>query len=692
MTPVEERPSVLVVDDEPRILDSLRDLLSESFEVVSSSDPLTALDILRRAQFAVILADQRMPGLTGDEFLARAQSLSDATRILVTGYADIDALIRAVNDGKIHTYVSKPWEPARLRVTVFKAVDHCRQTLSRKLAAEQLAEQQTALAHSEAALRQQTKLLQSILDSMGDGVLVVDESGKMVLGNPAAEAMVGADALHIPHSKWSEIYEIYNPATGSPYPPSDLPLARAMRGETADGVELKYRHPREAGDLYVSVNVRPLRDDEGRGRGGVAVVRDITATKRSQELLHRAKEEAERANRAKSDFLSRMSHELRTPLNSILGFAQVLEMASLPADEASSVEQILKGGRHLLSLINEVLDVSRIEAGRLSLSLEPVHLAEVIQEAIDLVRPLAQQRNITISSVFTAEDDYVRADRQRLRQVLLNLLANGVKYNVEGGRLEVSIEPQENKMVRTAVADTGRGIPPHEREKLFRPFERLAGESLAVEGTGLGLALSKGLVEAMGGAIGVESAAAGSRFWFDLAPAEPPDDFFPALDGLALSESEAVAQQNQLVLYIEDNPSNMALMKRIAESRSEVQLIGASSGRTGLDLARTRQPDLILLDLHLPDMSGQEVLLHLRAEPETRTIPVVVVSADATPEQIQRALGSGAISYVTKPLDIASMLLLLDEVLRESSDAKAGRASAASPEESRVANQKRDPQ
>jgi two-component system cell cycle sensor histidine kinase PleC len=570
MTLVEERPAVLVVDDEPRILESLRDLLSESFEVVSSTDPLTALDILRHVRFAVILADQRMPGLTGDEFLARAQTLSDATRVLVTGYADIDALIRAVNDGQIHTYVSKPWEPAQLRVTVFKAVDHCRRTLSRKLAAEQLAEQQTALAHSEAALRQQTKLLQSILDSMGDGVLVVDENGKMVLGNPAAEAMVGPYALRTPHSKWSEVYDIYHPGTGTLYPPDDLPLARAMRGETADGVELKYRHPRTASDLYVSVNVRPLRDDEGRGRGGVAVVRDITAAKRSQELLHRAKEEAERANRAKSDFLSRMSHELRTPLNSILGFAQVLEMAPLPADEANSVEQILKGGRHLLNLINEVLDVSRIEAGRLSLSLEPVHLAEVIQEAIELVRPLAQQRSITISSVFRAMDDYVRADRQRLRQVLLNLLANGVKYNVEGGRLEVSIEPQENSMVRTAVADTGRGIPPHEREKLFQPFERLAGESLAVEGTGLGLALSKGLVEAMGGMIGVESATAGSRFWFDLAPAEPPADFLPVLDGLALSESGAVARQNQIVLYIEDNPSNMALMKRIAETRSEV--------------------------------------------------------------------------------------------------------------------------
>ncbi len=642
MTSFEHRPSVLVVDDEPRILDSLRDLLSENFEVVSSGDPLGALEILQHVQFAVILADQRMPGLPGDQFLARARDISDATRILVTGYTDIDALIRAVNDGQIHTYVSKPWEPAQLRVTVFKAANHCRQTLQRKEAAERLAEQQAALAHSEAALRQQTKLLQSILDSMGDGVIVADETGKMVLLNPAAETMVGPDALRTPHSQWSEIYGIYYPETDSLYPPAELPLARAMRGETADGMELHVRNPRKSSDLFVSVNVRPLKDDEGQGRGGVAVIRDITATRRSRELLHRAKEEAERANRAKSEFLSRMSHELRTPLNSVLGFAQILEMASLPTDEAASVEQILKGGRHLLNLINEILDVARIEAGRLSLSLEPVDLSELIRETLDLMRPLAQQRNITVSNGSGASGHWVKADLQRLRQVLVNLIANGIKYNVDRGRIEVSIEPQENRMVRVEISDTGPGISLQERERLFRPFERLAGESREVEGTGLGLALSKGLVEAMGGAIGVEGAASGgSTFWFELAESEPTADLPLELDSPLLSESETITAQRRIVLYLEDNPSNLALMKRIAETRSEVQLIGAAQGRLGLDLARAHRPDLILLDLHLPDMSGQEVLQHLRQDPETKTIPVVMVSADATPEQIRRLLASG---------------------------------------------------
>lgn len=673
MTPFENKPHVLVVDDEPRILESIRDLLSETFDVVSSPDPVHALEILRHAQFAVILADQRMPGLSGDQFLARAQGLSDATRILVTGYTDIDALIRAVNDGQIHTYIAKPWEPADLRVTVCKAADHCRELIRRKQAAGRLADQQVVLARSEAALRQQTKLLQSILDSMGDGVMVTDKGGEMVLLNPAAQAMMGPDTLQNPPSNWSEAFGIYYPGTGIRYQESDLPLTRGMRGETADGVELQIRNPHKSSDTFVSVNVRPLKDDEGQGQGSVMVVRDITTAKQAQESLHRAKEEAERANRAKSEFLSRMSHELRTPLNSILGFAQLLEMASLPADDLSSVEHILKGGHHLLKLINEILDVARIEAGRLSLSLESVYLPEVIRETLDLARPLARQRNITISSVFEDGAYYVKADRQRLSQVLLNLLANGVKYNVEGGRIEVSIEPRENGIIRAVVSDTGPGIPAEAREKLFQPFERLAGESLAVEGTGLGLALSKGLVEAMGGAIGVESPArGGSKFWFELAAAESHADLMPAGDDPVLYDSGAVTVQSRTVLYIEDNPFNMTLMRRIAEMRSGVRLMEASQGWLGLELARAHQPDLILLDVHLPDISGVEVLKRLREDPRTMAIPVVVVSADATPEQTRRLLDAGAESYVTKPLDVASMLRLLDGVREKCGDDRVG--------------------
>ncbi len=663
MTEVDQRPPVLIVDDEQKIVESLCMLLDEGFKVVPSVSPVEALDLLRHAQFAVILADQRMPGLPGDEFLAKAQELSDATRILVTGYTDIDALIRAVNHGQIHTYVAKPWDPAQLRVTVFEAANHSRETIRRKKAAEQLAEQQKALRVSEAAFRQQTKLLQSILDSMGDGVMATDENGKTMLLNPAAQAMVGAELASTPETQRSERFGIFRPGTETLYPADELPLSRAMRGETIDGIEMYIRNTDRPDGMYVSVNVRPLRGDQGEAKGGVVVVRDISAAKQSEELLRRAKEEAERANRAKSDFLSRMSHELRTPLNSILGFAQVLEMGPLQEDELSSVEQIMKGGQHLLTLINEVLDVARIESGRMSLSLEPVLLSEVMQDALDLIRPLAQKRSITVGE-FLGEHFYVRADRQRLRQVLLNLLGNGIKYNVEGGRLDVACAARENGMLRITIADTGLGVSAADREKLFRPFERLAGESLAVEGTGLGLALSKGLVEAMQGAIGVApNPGGGSIFWIDLLSAERPEGAWEDLELTGVPEIVSVPDQKCVVLYIEDNPSNLALMERIVGLRKDVKLLAAGHGQMGLDLAKAHRPDLILLDLHLPDIPGAEILQHLRRDAETKTIPVVVVSADATPGHIEQLLAAGAESYMTKPLEVPSMLNLLDRTL-----------------------------
>lgn len=671
MTDIEQRPPVLIVDDEQKIVESLCMLLDENFKVVPTVSPVEALELLRHAQFAVILADQRMPGLQGDEFLAKAQELSDATRILVTGYTDIDALIRAVNHGQIHTYVTKPWDPAQLRTTVLEAANHCRETMRRKRAAELLAEQQKALSVSEAAFRRQTKLLQSILDSMGDGVMATDEDGKTVLLNPAAQSMVGAEVTTTPEAQRSERFGIFHPGTETLYPADELPLIRAMRGETVDGIEMHIRNSDRPDGMYVSVNVRPLKGDRGEAKGGVAVVRDITAAKRSEELLRRAKEEAERANLAKSEFLSRMSHELRTPLNSILGFAQVLEMGALQTDDLASVEQIMKGGQHLLTLINEVLDVARIESGRMSLSLEPVLLSEVMQDALDLIRPLAQKRSITVGE-FLDESCYVQADRQRLRQVLLNLLGNGIKYNVEGGRLDVACAGRENGMVRITVADTGLGVSAADREKLFRPFERLAGESLAVEGTGLGLALSKGLVEAMQGAIGVApNPGGGSIFWIDLLSAERPEGAWEDLESAAMPEIVPAPDQKCVVLYIEDNPSNLALMERIVGLRKDVKLLAAGQGQIGLDLAKAHRPDLILLDLHLPDIAGFDVLQHLRGDSETKAIPVVVVSADATPGHIEQLLAAGAQSYMTKPLEVPSMLNLLDQTLAGGREIKA---------------------
>ncbi|HTA45232.1 MAG TPA: response regulator [Bryobacteraceae bacterium] len=662
------KPKVLVVDDEPNILQSIHDLLEDDFEVVTTTDAAQAVDFLKEAGVAVILADQRMPKLSGDQFLAQAREVSDATRVLITGYVDIDALIRAVNVGQIHSYVPKPWDPASLRITVLKAASHADETIRRKKAAGIVAEQQEALARSEAAYRHQNKILQSVLDSMGDGVLVADETGKMLVLNPAAAQMVGADAREMPYAGWAERYGIYLAGGERLCPADELPLARAMRGEVADAIELFVRNGQRPDGMYVSVNVRPLKDDSGEIRGGVAVVRDVTATKSFEEELLKAKEEAERANRAKSEFLSRMSHELRTPLNSILGFAQLLALSGLADRHQDNIQHILKGGYHLLELINEVLDLARIEAGRLGLSVEPVRIEPVITEALDLVSPIAGQQNVTLSADLDGHGGLsVSADRQRLKQVLLNLLSNAIKFNRTNGHVTLTCRKTAVDRMLIEIADTGAGIDDAGLQKIFTPFERLDADRNAVAGTGLGLALSKRMIDAMGGVLGAASTpGVGSKFHIELNLAEQCAESAAEDRRIMLTPPPGCnASLEGTVLYIEDNASNVRLIAEIMSRYAGVRLLQATRGDTGLELARAHTPDWILLDLHLADITGAEVLRQLRNDARMARIPVTILSADATPGQISDLKASGARDYLTKPVNVRQLIELLEGTLRK---------------------------
>jgi signal transduction histidine kinase/CheY-like chemotaxis protein/CHASE3 domain sensor protein len=520
------------------------------------------------------------------------------------------------------------------------------------------------LAASEAANQKQARLLQCILDSMGDAVMVADQTGKLVLSNPAAQALFGTEALHTAPEQWTERATIFLSETMAPIPMDDLPLVRAIRGENPGAVQLLLR--RDTGETtWIDVTARALRGDHDVARGGVAVIRDVTALKRNEETLRLAREAAEDANQAKSEFLSRMSHELRTPLNAILGFAQLLDLDHLTAPQRQSVDQILKGGRHLLELINEVLDLARIEAGKLALSTEPISSGETIRSSIELVGPLAQQSAVTIRLEDTPEwQRHVLADRQRFQQVILNLLSNAIKYNRRGGTVFVSCRVVEDARFHLAVRDTGHGLSPDKICRLFRPFERLGSDHYGVEGTGIGLALSKRLVDAMGGTIGVESqAGTGSTFWVELPVCPSPLDDFEYFRQEDAAEALAPATGKiAKLLYVEDNLSNNLLMERILENRPEVQLISAMQGRLGIELARQHRPDLICLDLHLPDINGDEVLKILRSQPATSGIPVAMISADATPGQIDRLMAAGANAYFTKPLDVKAILRFVDEV------------------------------
>ncbi|MGQ0550616.1 MAG: ATP-binding protein [Armatimonadota bacterium] len=513
------------------------------------------------------------------------------------------------------------------------------------------AEQERKRAEEEAKVQRDFAL--HVMNAMGQGLVVTDPDFRFEYVNQEFARLVG----RTPESLIGKTgFDVMAPED---HPSILESRERRSQGETVSQ-EVRLRHVDGHDVLVLATGAPRLRN--GKVVGSITVTTDLTERKRANEI-RLAKEAAEEANKAKGEFLSRMSHELRTPLNAILGFAQLLEMDQLSPPQRESVEHILHGGRHLLELINEVLDISRIDEGRLRISLEPVSVREVVGESLKLITPLAADGVIRIEgNLNVAGDRHVQADRQRLKQVLLNLLANAVKYNHKGGKVTVGYQ-ENNGRLRINVSDTGPGIARDSVERLFTPFERLSAEQASVEGTGLGLALSKRLVEAMGGRIGVESTMdKGSTFWVDFAMVESPLERLKRLGGTPTAVDLDGTIRPRVVLYAEDNLANLKLVQYLLADRPEVRLLPAMHGKLALSLARDHRPHLILLDLDLADMSGEDVLRELKDQPETAHIPVVVISATSAPDSMNRLLAAGAIDYLTKPLDIQKLLALLDSL------------------------------
>jgi len=484
------------------------------------------------------------------------------------------------------------------------------------------------------------KTLDSIVTSWNKGAeRLYGYTAKEVIGKPVT--------ILLPPDHWEEEARI---------------IACLKRGESVDHLET-VRQAKNGRLIDVSLTISPIKDERGTIVGVSTIVRDITHQKKMEEEIVRAKDDADRANQAKSEFLSRMSHELRTPLNAVLGFSQLLELDPLSPEQQQYVRHILNGGRHLLTLINEVLDVARIEAGRMTLSLEPVSTSAAIGDAVDLVRPQAAARNIQLVLPSAQEQPvYVRADRQRLKQVFLNLLSNGVKYNREGGTLTVSCQLVPEGRYRIMITDTGGGIPPALLSRLFTPFDRLEADS-RTEGTGLGLVLSRSLVTAMGGTVSVDSVVGrGTSVSVDLLLSEPPTTRAAAISD-KVQVTAPVSGGAFTILYIEDNMSNYQLIERLVKRRPGIRLFSAMQGKLGVEIAASHHPDLILLDLNLPDIPGDEVLLRLRENPNTVGIPVIMLSADAMQKQIDKLLAAGARGYLTKPIEVAQFYALLDEFM-----------------------------
>jgi signal transduction histidine kinase/ActR/RegA family two-component response regulator len=434
------------------------------------------------------------------------------------------------------------------------------------------------------------------------------------------------------------------------------------------GFEVRYWSPRNT----------PVLDGDGRLAYIVHRVEDVTEYVRLQargdeqasEILRRSRElqdangKLREASAAKSEFLSRMSHELRTPLTAISGFSELLTNSDIGAGQREWAEIILKASRHLGGLIDEILEVERIESGRISISLEPVAIRTAVEETLELMRPLAESTGIAIPPATIADGvRYALADNQRVKQVVTNLVMNAIKYNRPDGEVRVAVAPSGDELVRVTVEDTGIGIAADALARVFEPFERLDAAAGGIDGSGLGLAVSRGLIETMGGTIGVSSMPGeGSCFWFELRARDPQAAAPVTEDGPPVLASRRYDAPRR-VLYIEDTITNVRLIEEILHRRPSVALTPALTGQIGLDLARTDPPDLVLLDLHLPDIGGDDVLARLKGDERTAGIPVVILSADATRSMRAPLLAAGAHAYLTKPIQVPRLLQLVDALI-----------------------------
>lgn len=532
----------------------------------------------------------------------------------------------------------------------------------------------------EQALLKTGALQNAILTSANFSIIATDEKGIIQLFNIGAERTLGYAAI-----------DVINKIT-----PSDLhdpqevmtraqALSLELDTEIKPGFEaLAFKASRGIEDIYeltyickdgsrfpAVVSITALRDDEDALIGYLLIGTDNSLRKQAELKLTQAMAVAEKANLAKSDFLSSMSHELRTPLSAILGFAQLIESGTPPPTDTQkrSIDQILQAGWYLLELINEILDLALIESGKLSLSLEPMGLADVMLECAAMIEPQAQKRGIHVTFPPLGMPHFVKADRTRVKQVLVNLLSNAVKYNSVGGSVTVSCEERVPGRIRIAVEDAGSGLSPEQIEQLFQPFNRLGQEANAEEGTGIGLVMTKRLVELMGGEIGLESTVGqGSIFWFEMDLTNASMQDVSAITDEPAKTYRQTNVEQHLLLYVEDNPANLMLVEDLIARRPDIKLITARDGLEGVALARSALPDMILMDINLPGISGITALLILAKDSATKHIPIVALSANAMPRDITKGLEAGFFRYLTKPIKVNEFMDTLDFTLKYADD------------------------
>jgi PAS domain S-box-containing protein len=604
------------------------------------------------------------------ELIARAAALSTELGTKIT--PGFEALVfkasREIEDIYELTYIRKDGSrfPAVVSVTALR--DDRSSIIGYLLigtdntARKQVEEEQKKL---DQRLRDQQFYTRSLIESNIDALMTTDPRGIITDVNKQMEALTGSTRDELIGAPFKNYFTDPERAEAA--------IKLVLSEKKVSDFELT-ACARDGKKTEVSYNATTFYDRDRTLQGVFAAARDVTERKRNEQALletnaelETAKSAAEKANLAKSDFLSSMSHELRSPLNAILGFAQLMESAAPEPTHAQkeSIAQILRAGWHLLELINQVLDLAVIESGKVSISLEPVSLGEVMSECQAMMEPEAQQRGVTMTFPGFDKAAFVNADRTRLKQIVINLISNAIKYNKQQGTVVVECVTNNPERTRISVSDTGAGLSPEKLAQLFQPFNRLGQEAAGVAGTGIGLVVTKQLAELMEGALGVDSIAGkGSVFWCDLPASVAPRVVVEHPGAAAPDEAPAsTASRMCTVLYVEDNPANMALVEQLIARRPDIRLMTAVNGTLGIEAARTSQPTVILMDINLPGMSGVEALKVLRRDPATSHIPIVALSANALPRDIQSSLEAGFFRYLTKPIKVKEFMDTLNAAL-----------------------------
>jgi PAS domain S-box-containing protein len=604
------------------------------------------------------------------ELIVRAKALSDELSTPIT--PGFDALVfkasRGIEDIYELTYIRKDGSrfPAVVSVT---ALRDAQGTIIGYLligtdntARKEIEAEQEQLSQR---LRDQQFYTRSLFEANIDALITTDPSGIITDVNKQMEALTGCTRDELIGAPFKHYFTDPEQAQAS--------IKLVLSEKKVTNYELT-AHARDGMETVVSYNATTFYDRDRKLQGVFAAARDVTERNRLDLALQEKNIElesarfvAEKANLAKSEFLSSMSHELRSPLNAILGFAQLMESDSPPPTpgQKESLIQILQAGWHLLKLIDEILDLAKVESGQVPISPEPVSLAEVMLECQGMIETQAQERGIQLIFPHFDMPYFVRADRTRVKQVLINLLSNAIKYNSQQGTVEVDCTENARGRIRVSIRDAGPGLSPEQLTQLFQAFNRLGQEAGGVEGTGIGLVVAKRLVELMGGIIGVESTVgAGSVFWFELLSVGEPHLSTEAGDEAAVIQPHMTRKTGlHTLLYVEDNPANLKLVEQIIARRPDMRLLTAVSGNNGIEVARASQPDVILMDINLPDINGFEVLKTLLSDPVTANIPVVAVSANAMPRDIRKGLEAGFLRYITKPIKIAEFMDALADAL-----------------------------